>query len=377
MVRPLHLAGALLLGACFTGGFLAGQPCKSDADCGPMLRCEQEVCGGGPPAQTTAPATSTDAPTTTGASATATSAPETTSTTGEPPSTSTEPVTSGPDPTTATTDAGTTGPGCGIGRCKDFDLLMVIDDSQSMSNKSSTLIAALIAFNEKLVPALKGACSIHFGVITTDKYDRNPPECQKLGALVRANSDGDACTFAEGLPYATLPDLDKPALLTCPVTVGSDGDGDEAPIDAILGAFQTDIDTGCNADFMRPESFLAVVLVTDEDDDDNDAQGHSGSDDLPESLWYGAITNLKGSVDDMYMIGLLGDENPDMTACPWLPDFGPDGFGAESAPLLRKFIQSFPDDHYAIDTLCKTADPSVYTGLMDEVLAELTAACDG
>ena len=50
--RRSALAGSILgvalgLGAaCFSGTFLAGQPCSSDADCGPELRCEEGRCGG-------------------------------------------------------------------------------------------------------------------------------------------------------------------------------------------------------------------------------------------------------------------------------------------------------------------------------------------
>ena len=75
MARPLHLAWALVLGACFTGGFLAGQPCMSDADCGPSLNCDGGFCGG--------------------ASAGQTGAPETTSTTVEPTTTGVDPSTTG------------------------------------------------------------------------------------------------------------------------------------------------------------------------------------------------------------------------------------------------------------------------------------------
>lgn len=370
MARSLHLAWALALGACFTGGFLAGQPCASDGDCGPMLRCVDGVCGGkttdpttGPPATTADPTTTTGQPdTTTGGSTTgATTTTETTA-----------PLTTGPDPSTST-DA-TTGPACGIGRCKDIDLLMVIDDSPSMGNKTSTLLAALIAFGDTIVPALQDACSVHIGMTTTGKYAQNPPECQLYGALVRADSNGNQCQFTEGHPYATLPDLASPMSLVCPISVGSGGDADEAPIDAMLGAFKAEVNNGCNDGFLRPESFLTLVLVTDEDDDDDDAQGHSGSNDLLENLWYGAFTTLKGGVDDMYMVGLLGD---DIQACTWLPNVGDDGFGVEPTPHLRQFIESFPADHYALDTLCKTPDSAVYAELMKEVLTEIYAACTG
>lgn len=36
----------LLVGACFSGEFVQGLPCQTDADCGPKLICVNELCGG-------------------------------------------------------------------------------------------------------------------------------------------------------------------------------------------------------------------------------------------------------------------------------------------------------------------------------------------
>src|SRR5690606_27618200 len=120
MARPLQFAWALLLSACFTGGFLSGQPCAGDGDCGPSLRCEAGVCGG-PSGQTTSTSTVAvtvaEAPTTSATTSDTSGAPTTTTTA------TTSGTTTAVDPTTgvaATTDDETTGGGCGIGRCKDI-----------------------------------------------------------------------------------------------------------------------------------------------------------------------------------------------------------------------------------------------------------------
>lgn len=354
MVRPLHLAWALLLGGCFTASFAAGLPCAVDLDCGPELRCEAGVCGG-----TSGQASTTAAPTTSG-TGTGTS----TTTTGDP-------QTSGPQ-------TGTTGDACGIGRCKDFDVLFVVDNSLSMFPKTLLALDFVQTFGNTLIPELRQACSVHVGVTTTDAYPHNPEPCKERGALVQVDKGGDACEFIEGHAYATLPDLAQPLSLQCMFDVVGDGDPDERPVDAfflVAGQLDQELTDGCNAGFYRPDAFLTALFVTDEDDDNNDAQGHSGSGIIFDQAWATTLGNLKAT-DDIYLVGLLGDPAEGEPACDWDPLLGDDGAGYESAPQLRKFLESWPAERRAIDTLCnRVPNAGAYEAMMNEVLAELRAAC--
>ncbi|WAS95854.1 hypothetical protein [Nannocystis punicea] len=377
MARPLLVAWALALSACFTGGFLSGQPCTADSDCGPNLRCEAGVCGG--PTAQTSPTSTTTTPTTTMTASDAT--------TVEPTSTSTTTTTTTADPTlpplTTTSTTGeidTTGEVCGIGRCKDLDILFVADNSPSMLIKTLILLDFITTFGNEMIPELRKACSIHLGVVTASAYAQNPPECQKLGALVTADNDGDPCTHMEGLPYATMADLDMPLTLECLFNIGNGGDPDERPIDALfstVGALDPTLNMGCNQGFYRPGAFLTMILLADEDDDNNDAQGHDGSEEIFEQFWAGSLTNVKPTgIDDLYMVGLLGDPKMGQPACTWDPSENEDGFGTETTPKLRAFIQSLPEDRYAIDTLCNVVPGgNAYVPLMQEIRAELRAAC--
>ncbi|PCC69127.1 hypothetical protein SAMN02745121_05775 [Nannocystis exedens] len=371
MARPLLVAWALALSACFTGGFLSGQPCTADSDCGPSLRCEAGVCGG-PSAQTSPTSTTTATPTTTTTTSDATAAPPTSTTTTATTDTTLTPVTS-----TSTGEDETTGGGCGIGRCKDLDILFVADNSPSMLIKTLILLDFISTFGNEMIPELRQACSIHLGVVTSGPYASNPPECQKLGALVSADDDGNPCMFSEGLPYATMPDLDMPLTLECLFNIGAEGDPDERPVDALFGALDPTLNMGCNQGFYRPDAFLTMILLADEDDDNNDAQGHDGSEEIFESFWAGSLINIKPTgIDDLYMIGLLGDPKTGEPACAWDPSQNEDGFGTETTPKLRAFIQSLPPDRYAIDTLCNVVPGgSAYVPLMQEIRAELRAAC--
>lgn len=376
MLRPSHLVCALTLGACFSGRFLEGQPCGSDRDCGTELSCKDGFCGAAPAGQSSSTATPTTSASST--SVASTTAGATTL-----------------DPTTAavTTDASTfttseavstglasssTGETCGIGRCKDIDLLFVFDDSPSMGNKVQTILTAILAFQMEAFPQLKNACSLHLGVITTDaKYPFNPPECQQLGALARVNQHGKTCPFVEGHPYATLADLDDPSVFACAFDVGISGETDERPIDAMFAAItDKDLNSGCNEGFYRPDALLVLAMALDEDDDDNDGQGHSGSNKGMAQLWGPLFQGFKpNGAEDMYVFALLGDEDPNTTQCPWDPLAGVDGQGAESAPNLRTFVNSFPPEHQESASLCTEPNVDTFAPFVETVMAEIVAAC--
>lgn len=364
------------LAGCFTGGFLAGQPCRSDADCGPALSCEGGVCGG----NTASAASTTGTTTPVDPTLPTTTIPDATTTTTVTP----DPTTStGPDVTTTTiamadtdTDSTTEEP-CGIGRCKDLDLLLVLDNSPSMGEDLNALIGASLAFQEEFLPVVQKACSVHLGVTTTDPgYAANPPECQKQGALVRASGDGTPCTFTEGKPYATMPDILDTSSLTCMFNVGSSGSDNEQPIGALLSLPMNPLnDPGqCNDGFLRADAFHVVIVVTDEDDDDNDAQGHSGSG-TPTALWTPSFKGLYGPTGNVLLLGVFGDPDPQNTMCPWDPFDGPDGSGAESAPNLRAFVEGLPEERRVIGSLCQEVTTEVYDEIMQEITSKLNAAC--
>ena len=385
MVRWFHLLGALAISACFSGRFLAGQPCSGDSDCGTELSCKDGFCGAAPVGQSSSGSTPT-----TSASASSTSVASTTTTDDTTLSVSVAVAAEAFDSTTSTTSttsevvstglasSGTTGETCGIGRCKDVDLLFVYDDSPSMAPKIQTIITAMLAFQIVVFPELKNLCSLHIGVVTTDQvYPFNPPECQQIGALTSVNQQGVECSFAEGHPYATLADLDDPTVFACGFDVGSNGETDERPIDAMFAAVtDKDLNTGCNDGFYRPDALLVLGLAIDEDDDNNDAQGNSGSQKGAADLWGPLFQALKSNgVEDMYVFALLGDEDPNTTMCPWDPLAGADGMGAESAPNLRTFVNSFPAARQEIASICNEPDVDTYLPFAQQVLSEMVAAC--
>ncbi|MBK8266596.1 MAG: hypothetical protein IPK80_35385 [Nannocystis sp.] len=374
-------AALLSLSGCFTGTFLAGQPCADDLDCGPNLSCDEGRCAGataGPATTSTSdPTTSTTAEPTT--SSTTTTA-ESTSTTAEPTTSTTtaEPSTTDASTTDAsTTDASTTGSTCGVGRCEMIDVLIVLDNSPSMSGKGNTLLSIIVAYAEILFPLLGEACSVHIGAITTNVFANNQPPCDQLGALNRGE-DGEPCPFAEGKPYATTADLKDVPSFNCLLTVGAQGDPNERPIDTVYQSFGAALNNDCNGGFHREGALLLILLATDEDDGEkNDLQGHEGSDIILPNLWTSAISVAKGGNKNLYIAAVLGDADQEATACPWDPLAGPDGTGASPAPTLRAAIEKLPPQNRVIGSICDPEpDPKNYYPLFDEANQEIRALCD-
>lgn len=128
-----------------------------------------------------------------------------------------------------------------------LDVLFVIDNSGSMhfhqkalSNASVTIDSALSQMNR----------DFHLGVISTDAegtYSKTPP-----GAL-------------RGYPKI-ITSKDMPGALAKNLIVGTDGAGVEMPFQATYLALSEPLLSGINAGFLRPEAPLALVLLTDAED---------------------------------------------------------------------------------------------------------------
>jgi hypothetical protein len=372
-------AALLSLSGCFTGTFLAGQPCADDLDCGPNLRCEEGRCAGATAGDPTS-STSADPTTSTTAAESTTTAAESTTTAEPTTSTSSDPTTSTTaESTTSTTDPSTTGPSCGVGGCEMIDVLIVLDNSPSMSSKFDTMLSLVVGFGEVLFPLLKQFCSVHLGTITSNVFKNNVAPCDQIGAMVRAEGGGP-CPFAEGKPYATSADLNNLPAFNCILTTGAQGDPNERIYDSIYKSFG-DLDLLCNGGFHRPGAFLVVLIATDEDDGEgDDPQGHKGSDELPHAIWANTLALLKDtnldSLDNLYIAAVLGDEDQDSSACPWSPLEGSDGQGASPAPFLRAFLEKFPAENRVIGSLCNPdPDPSDFTPMFDEAVKEIKSLC--
>lgn len=157
--------------------------------------------------------------------------------------------------------------------CVKVDLLFVIDNSGSMKDEQAQLIASFPVFVQEIQQQLADAESLHIGVVTTDEYAFNEAPCSGvLGGLVTETGGKDSSAAICG-PYAggrfmTEQD-DLPQRFACAGQVGTDGDGNERPIDAALYALGPGLAAkgACNDGFARDDALLVLVLITDEEEE--------------------------------------------------------------------------------------------------------------
>jgi hypothetical protein len=168
-----------------------------------------------------------------------------------------------------------------IPQSADIDLLFVIDNSRSTLEKQTVFAANFTNF----VTALKafpgvGLPNLHIGVVTTSVDigvvtfagcpSPNTTDDGRLQNTARtpgcpAPSDRYIVDVATGATrLQNYPGGDLAAALSCIAQVGDGGCGFEAPLNAMKRAL--DSSRPENAGFVRDGAFLAVVILTDEDD---------------------------------------------------------------------------------------------------------------
>ncbi len=191
------------------------------------------------------------------------------------------------------------GQGCAGGSCcglveETADMLLVIDNSNSMAEEQADLISQMPFLLHVLTTGDLNAdgrldfppvTDLHLGVITTDMGAgmRDVPTCGEVfgddGVLRTVGSGAPGCD-EEYPPFLSFGgDLDALASdFACVANIGTNGCGFEQQLEAPLKAltpstFSTRfaLDTlghgdGANAGFVRSDSVLSVVLLTDESD---------------------------------------------------------------------------------------------------------------
>jgi len=189
----------------------------------------------------------------------------------------------------------------GVEEGLDVDLLFVIDNSHSMADEQASLAREIprmvrsLAQGELISDASKGrverfipARSIHVGVVTSDLgLSGVDPSNIHVMSCREPNQDGllrkaDDCGAGSGfIAYdPSDADVDEDAVsenLACLAQVGTEGCGVEQPLEAMWKALAPAADlsfsmsTGGHGDaehaaFLRDNSLLVVVVLSDEDD---------------------------------------------------------------------------------------------------------------
>jgi hypothetical protein len=161
---------------------------------------------------------------------------------------------------------------------RSLDVLVVVDNSNSMEPKQQQLAKAFGAFVDELARRSAGLPEIHIGVVSTDLGAGvfSLPSCEKIGGdagLLQNAPCITGCTppNAPWIAYAAgasnvpgdVAELEKiKTAFHCIASLGTGGCGFEQPLAASRLALQS-----ANPAFVRPGAdLLAVLYVTDEDD---------------------------------------------------------------------------------------------------------------
>ena len=127
-----------------------------------------------------------------------------------------------------------------------LDVLMLVDNSGSMSDKQAALSQQVPAF---LQWAQAQGVDFHIGIVTTDMD--NASESGRL----------------QGVPTVLTPSTTNLAqVFASHILVGTNGSGDERGIDAILSALRPPLVNTTNTGFLRADAALGVLVLSDEED---------------------------------------------------------------------------------------------------------------
>lgn len=174
---------------------------------------------------------------------------------------------------------------------KDLDLLFVVDDSSSMSDKQAHMIESFPKFMDQLTSLPAGMPNVHIGVVTSDMGTRAEDGttapgvggtvggCNgqgKAGALQNANATTLSGRFISDVEAGSGGRMQNYTgelrdVFSAIATVGSSGCGFEQHIAATKAAL--DPANTANAGFLRPDANLGVIVLADEDDC---SQAHAG-----------------------------------------------------------------------------------------------------
>lgn len=256
--------------------------------------------------------------------------------------------------------------------CEKVDFVFVIDASQSMIGEQNNLIDNFPTFIAGLESTV-AAEDFQLGVHTSDDDPMgwNTPACTgELSALVARTggmwSSQSACApFANGLNFMTPADELEQAF-ACAAAVGTDGGGRELPMQTVIEVVQEPLDApgACNQGYLRDDSLLVVVVITDEADGPGDPEANNDPDATSPGdpdAWFDAVVAARGGVESNIVMLTLA--NYAGGPCP--PEMNVND-GANLVEFTEKFT------HGIVGGVCE-ADYGPYFA---QAIAVIDDACD-
>ena len=276
--------------------------------------------------------------------------------------------TGGVDPDTGTQEGG----------CQKIDFLFVVDNSGSMADEQQNLATSFPGFITSIQNTVK-AEDYHIMVIDTDAGNAFLQQCFVVCALL-PNCEGypcnnlpkaegcdamlgtglvedpsaKACGVAGGKRYMVDGQPNLSQTFQCLAKVGTDGDGSERPMEAMIAAVSTlNVPGQCNEGFLRKDALLVVTFITDEED-----TGKSNG--APVGWNAGLVAAKYGSEKSIVVLGLIGDPDQPNPVCT---------DGAEASPRLREFAESFTYGSWG--SICSPD----YAPFFDAAVSVIDTAC--
>lgn len=277
----------------------------------------------------------------------------------------------------------------------DIDFLFVVDNSGSMRDEQANLARSVPKFIKTMTQEIENLESYHIGVTSTDEGFFNGPAaggpCKQLGGLVirtlavdlddagsgpGTGGSKDCGPYANGKNFMTSKDKLGEAF-TCAARIGTLGNGDERPMDAMIAATGPQLaESGaCNEGFLRKDAILVVVVITDEEDDktpneDGAPQGSNGD----PSSWHKTLLQLKDNRPEyLVVLSLIGLPEPNECSETHQTGKVPNLTfeGAEISPRLKAFTELFGDRGFVGDVCAPDYDP-----FFQEAVKMLDLACE-
>ena len=149
--------------------------------------------------------------------------------------------------------------------CSKMDLLFVIDNSGSMQQEQTNLIANFPAF----ITVLDASGLDYRVAVTTTARDYSYNMTTPLGNFPQSTDGESGEMLKKGAMtkrWIDKGDPDVAMTFSTLANVGTGGSADEMPLGAVRDAFEERMMDNTNMGFRRSDALLGIVILTDEND---------------------------------------------------------------------------------------------------------------
>ena len=168
-------------------------------------------------------------------------------------------------------DAGGNGGSGASTQCSKMDILFVVDDSGSMAEEQQNLATNFPMFAQVLAQYQVDGVPLDYrvGITTTGRtihYTISVPGLPPVNQTENGDNGAfrSSCGSTSRFLQGTDPNVES--TLACRANVGTSGPGIEMPMLMSKYALADRIMDGTNGQFLRPDALLAIIYLTDEDD---------------------------------------------------------------------------------------------------------------